>query len=78
MLNDVGVQERDEKTKFSASHMPPDGFTLNESLSATKSARNGKLGIGIEANALRVGKYMSKLEDYLQVTILPHANLQCD
>jgi hypothetical protein len=55
------------KSKFSASHLPPDDFTLNEAMATTQSANNGKLGLGVESNALRVGKYMSKLEDYLQV-----------
>lgn len=62
------LQESDEKPKFSASHLPPDGFPLDESVFAVKSARNGKMGIGIEENTLRVGKYMNDLDAYLTVS----------
>ena len=60
-------QENNDKPKFSASHLPPDPFPLNESLSAVKSARNGKMGIGIEENAIRTMKYTNEMDNYLTV-----------
>jgi hypothetical protein len=66
-------QESNDKPKFSSSHLPPDDFPLDESVYLTKSARNGKLGIGIEENAVRVASQMNALDNYLKVEIkIPH------
>jgi len=75
----LDTQERQQArgVQFSPDHLPPHAFALDESVAttqATAEARtNGKLGLGIEENARRVGSYMSKLEDYLQGNAVPAA-----
>jgi hypothetical protein len=57
-----------EESERAYSHLPPDPFSVQESLSNHRAARNGKLNIGVEENSRRVGDYTRELDQYLVVS----------